>query len=83
MDKRQARTRAGLLRREWTLALPIATTVLFLIYGKGWLADLSNGLWFGFVLLWLVGMISVSALAVVRHAEGIAEQVREPLGTWC
>jgi Ca2+:H+ antiporter len=81
MDKRDAQTRAGLLRREWTLALPIATTVLFVIYGKRWLADLSNGLWFGFVLLWLVGMISVSALAVVRHAEGIAERVREPLGT--
>jgi Ca2+:H+ antiporter len=63
------------------LALPVVTTVLFLIFGKGWLADLSNGAWFGFVLAWLVGSILVSALAVVRHAEGVAERVREPLGT--
>ena len=81
MEERHGRKRARLLRREWALALPVVTTILFLIFGKRWLADLSNGLWFGFVLLWLVGMISVSALAVVRHAEGIAERVREPLGT--
>jgi Ca2+:H+ antiporter len=75
------RPRPGLLRREWALVLPAATTILFLIFGKQWLADLSSGAWFGFVLVWLVGMILVSALAVVRHAEGIADRVREPLGT--
>jgi Ca2+:H+ antiporter len=75
------RPQPGLLRREWALVLPAVTTILFLIFGKRWLADLSSGLWFGFVLVWLVGMILVSALAVVRHAEGIAERVREPLGT--
>src|SRR5262247_3183798 len=81
MGKRHGRTRAQLLRREWKLALPVVTTALFLIFGTGWLADLSNGIWFGVVLIWLVGTISVSALAVVRHAEGVAERVREPLGT--
>ena len=81
MVKRHRRTRARHLRREWALAPPVVTTVLFLIFGKRWLADLSNGLWFGVVSLWLVGAILVSALAVVRHAEGVAERVREPLGT--
>jgi Ca2+:H+ antiporter len=81
MVKRQERTRARHLRREWALAPPVATTILFLIFGKRWLADLSNGLWFGVVSLWLVGAILVSALSVVRHAEGVAERVREPLGT--
>ena len=81
MVKRQWRTRARHLRREWTLAAPVVTTILFLIFGKRWLADLSSGLWFGVVSLWLVGTILVSALAVVRHAEGVAERVREPLGT--
>ena len=77
----EGRARARLWRREWALALPAVTTVLFLIFGARWLADLSSGTWFAFVLGWLVGTILVSALAVVRHAEGIAEQVREPLGT--
>ena len=81
MDKPRRRTGAQAWRREWPLALPAATTVLFLIYGARWLADLSGRLWFAFLLAWLVGTILVSALAVVRHAEGIAEQVREPLGT--
>jgi Ca2+:H+ antiporter len=83
MVKRHGRTRklARHLRREWALAPPIVTTILFLIFGKRWLADLSNGLWFGVVSLWLIGTILVSALAVVRHAEGVAERVREPLGT--
>ena len=77
----EGRAHARLWRREWGLALPAVTTVLFLIFGNRWLADLSSTAWFAFVLLWLVGTILVSALAVVRHAEGIAEQVREPLGT--
>ena len=81
MGKRHGRTLARHLRREWALAPPVVTTLLFLIFGKGWLADLSNGLWFGLVSLWLVGAILVSALAVVRHAEGVAARVGEPLGT--
>ena len=32
------------LRREWLLAVAFATTALFLLFGKGWLADLSNPL---------------------------------------
>ena len=81
MSKRHGRTLARHLRREWALAPPVVTTILFLLFGKRWLADLSSGLWFGVVSLWLVGTILVSALAVVRHAEGVAERVREPLGT--
>jgi len=81
MANGRERAWARLLRREWALALPIVTTVLFLIYGSRWLADLSDVRWFIFLLVWLVGTILVSALAVVRHAEGIAELVREPLGT--
>jgi Ca2+:H+ antiporter len=81
MANGRERAPARLLRREWPLALPVVTTVLFLIYGSRWLADLSDVRWFTFLLVWLVGSILVSALAVVRHAEGIAELVREPLGT--
>ena len=54
---------------------------LFLVFGKGWLADLSNPVWFAFLLGWLFGAILVSAFAVVRHAEGLAVRLGEPFGT--
>lgn len=69
------------IRREWPLALSLATTVLFLVAGERWLADLSGLAWFGVMLGWLFGAILVSAFAVVRHAEGLAELLGEPFGT--
>jgi Ca2+:H+ antiporter len=51
------------------------------VFGKDWLADLAIPVWFGFMLGWLFGAILVSAFAVVRHAEGLAIQLGEPLGT--
>jgi Ca2+:H+ antiporter len=69
------------LRREWPLAASVATTVVFLALGERWLADLGNPAWFGLMLGWLFSAILVSAFAVVRHAEALAEQVHEPLGT--
>jgi Ca2+:H+ antiporter len=71
----------SIVRREWPLPLSIATTALFLCFGKEWLGDLSNPAWFGLMLGWLFGAISISAFAVVRHAEALAERVREPFGT--
>ncbi len=70
-----------LLRREWPLAANVATTALFLLFGKGWLADLSSPGWFAFVLAWLFGVILASAFAVVRHAEALAAKLGEPAGT--
>src|SRR3989442_12657647 len=69
------------LRREWPLSVSIATTAMFLAFGKRWLADLSNSVWFACILGWLFGAILVSAFAVVRHAEGLAQQLGEPIGT--
>ena len=71
----------SIVRREWPLPLGIATTAFFLCFGKQWLGDLSNPAWFGLMLGWLFGAISISAFAVVRHAEALAERVREPFGT--
>ncbi len=69
------------MRREWPLLVSAATTALFLFFGKGWLADLSGTLWFGSMLGWLFGAVMVSAFAVVRHAEALAERLGEPYGT--
>jgi Ca2+:H+ antiporter len=69
------------VRREWPLLVSVATTVLFLVFGKGWLADLSGTAWFGCMLGWLFAAVMVSAFAVVRHAEGLAERLGEPYGT--
>src|ERR1700689_2173300 len=69
------------LRREWLLAVAFATAALFLLFGKGWLADLSNPLWFALMLVWLFAVIMSSAFAVVHHAESLAVRLGEPLGT--
>ena len=69
------------LRQEWLLAVAFATTALFLLFGKGWLADLSNPLWFALMLVWLFAVILSSAFAVVHHAESLAVKLGEPLGT--
>jgi Ca2+:H+ antiporter len=69
------------VRREWPLLVSVATTVLYLVFGKAWLADLSGTAWFACMLSWLFGAVLVSAFAVVRHAEGLAERLGEPYGT--
>ena len=69
------------LRREWLLLVAYATTLLFLIFGKSWLADLSNPLWFTVILVWLFAVILGAAFAVVHHAESLAVKLGEPLGT--
>lgn len=71
----------GLAQREWPLVGSITTAAAFLIFGQRWLADLSNPIWFVFVLVWLCGVVLFSALAVVRHAEVLAVKLGEPLGT--
>ena len=69
------------MRREWPLLASAITTALFLVYGKTWLSNLSGTPWFSFMLGWLFCAILVSAFAVVRHAEALAELLGEPFGT--
>jgi hypothetical protein len=77
------RTHQGIsmLRYEWPLLVSIATTAVFLVFGKGWLADLSSAAWFALMLGWLFGAILVSTFAVVRHAEGLAIRPGNLFGT--
>jgi Ca2+:H+ antiporter len=69
------------LRQEWPLLVSLATSGLFVAFGKSWLADLSRPAWFVLLLAWLFAVILLSALAVVRHAESLAVRLGEPLGT--
>ncbi len=69
------------LRREWPLLASAVTAALFLAFGKGWVADLSSPAWFAFIFAWLVAVVLLSAFAIVRHAESLAELLGEPLGT--
>ncbi len=71
----------SVLRHEWTLLASIVTTVSFLIFGGSWLADLSHPVWFTFILIWLFGVILLSAFRIVHHAESLAVILGEPVGT--
>lgn len=79
--KQRTRQAISMLRCEWPLLVSVATAVLFLAFGRSWLADLSNPVWFAFILGWLFLVILFSAFAVVRHAESLAVRLGEPLGT--
>lgn len=72
---------ASVLQREWLLIVSILTTVLFLMFGKGWMENLAQPVWFTFILGWLFVVILASAFAIVRHAESLAVIFGEPSGT--
>lgn len=69
------------LRQKWSLPVILFTTALFLLFSEQWFADLSPPPWFAVLLLWLLVAILTAAFAVVRHAEHLAVQLGEPLGT--
>jgi len=69
------------LLAEWPLLPIVATTALFLLFGKGWLADLGNPVWLGLMFGWLFAIILWSAIRVVHHAECLAQKLGEPYGT--
>src|SRR6201996_3646148 len=71
----------SIVRREWVLGAAFVTTGLFLLFGKGWLSDLSNPGWYALMFVWLFAAVLGAALAVVPHAEGLAVRLGEPLGT--
>lgn len=69
------------LKREWMLVASYGTTATFLIKSHDWLGT-NPGFGFGWVLfLWLFAVMLSASFAVVRHADHLAETLREPLGT--
>jgi Ca2+:H+ antiporter len=71
----------SLLRREWLLILSYATTVIFLIKGNDWLGHNPGIVTGSEIFLWLFVVMLLSSFSVVRHADHLAEQLREPYGT--
>ena len=74
----------GLARRaaeEWFLGISLATCALFALIGARLFAHLAEPAWFAVTFLWLFCVMLGSALAVVRHADRIAEMLGEPYGT--
>ncbi len=69
------------LRREWPLVASFTTAAIFLVFGRGWLADLSSPSWLIFIVAWLFAVILLSAFAIERHGESLAKKLGEPRGT--
>jgi Ca2+:H+ antiporter len=76
---------AGELRRafrdEWFLAVSFGTCAIFALAGETLFAGLSTPHGFALVFVWLFATVLGSALAVARHADGVAELLGEPYGT--
>ena len=72
---------AAAIRAEWFLGVSLATTLIFLQFGKALFAVLTHPFGLFVIFLWLFTVLLGSALAVVRHADRIAEALGEPYGT--
>jgi Ca2+:H+ antiporter len=71
----------GLARKEGPFFAGLVTTVLFTLYGKAWLADLTSPLMTALLFGGLFAAMLWAAFGVVRHADCLAELLGEPYGT--
>ena len=69
------------VRSEWFLAISLPTCAAFFLYGGRLLQGLHRVPWLLLMFAWLFAAILGSALAVVRHADRLAERLGEPYGT--
>jgi Ca2+:H+ antiporter len=68
-------------RMEWFLAVAAGSVLAFALFEQPLFSRLSNPLVLSAILVWLFGVVLRSSLAVVRHAEDLAERLGEPYGT--
>lgn len=66
---------------EAPLAVVAVTAALFWLFGAVWLAGVEHPAWTASLTSWLFAVILIAAFAVVRHADALAEQLGQPLGT--
>jgi Ca2+:H+ antiporter len=70
-----------IIREERFLGIGVATSLIFLLFSNALNQGYSNPLYLALVLAWLFFTILGSVLAVVRHADCLAERLGEPYGT--
>jgi Ca2+:H+ antiporter len=70
-----------LIRGERFLAISLLTTFAFAFYRHELLDEFPSVYRLGLIFFWLFSVVLGSALAVVRHAEHLAERLGEPYGT--
>ena len=70
-----------LWRDEWPLLVVWASALAWLLQGKAWIDGLSSLVGAAGFLVWVCLAILLSAFAVVRHADVLAERFGEPYGT--
>ncbi|MEQ8789863.1 MAG: hypothetical protein RIC55_26450 [Pirellulaceae bacterium] len=80
-SKPQPLTVLAVVRSELACLVGLATLVVFLLWGKPLLGDLSSTAWYLLVLCWLFAVMLWLAFAVVRHADCLAVKLGEPYGT--
>ncbi|MEW5421747.1 calcium:proton antiporter [Amorphus sp. 3PC139-8] len=71
----------ALARKEGPFFAGVLTTAFFLLYGKTWLAELSNPIVAAALFAWIFLAMLWAAFGVVRHADCLAEILGEPYGT--
>lgn len=69
------------LRGEVPFLFGAATLCMFLLYGTAWLADPTQFIERGVLLVWLLAAIIVCIFGVARHADALADILGEPFGT--
>ncbi|MBW8735134.1 MAG: hypothetical protein JF571_12695, partial [Asticcacaulis sp.] len=70
-----------IIREERFLGVGIASSLAFLLFGDWLHRGYSNALYLTLVLVWLFSTVLGSVLAVVRHADHLAERLGQPYGT--
>jgi Ca2+:H+ antiporter len=70
-----------LARGEWFFLVSAASVAAFALFEPQLYSRLDNPLILTAILGWLFGVVLWSSLAVVRHAEHLAEHLGEPYGT--
>jgi Ca2+:H+ antiporter len=80
-DAMQKASALGWVRKERFLAISVLTTIAFYMFSDSLFSGLSSMYRLALVFLWLFSVVLGSALAVVRHADHLAERLGEPYGT--
>lgn len=72
---------ASFLRREYPLLAVWSTALFWVVWGSALTSLELPPVYSALLLIWICGAILLSAFAVVRHADVLAERFGEPYGT--